>query len=176
MSDLLAGVDSLAQRIVSSALNAGMTVATAESLTGGMVSSAIASVPGASAVLKGGIVVYQNPVKEQLLGVDAGLLASAGSVDEGVARQMAEGALRLFDADVAVATTGVAGPGAHDGKPVGTVYIAVASVSGSAVASVSGYRFDGGRESVRRLACGAALEKLAEALVTGPVGTKSPTQ
>lgn len=101
-----------------------MTLAAAESLTAGQVSAAIADVPGASAVLRGGAVTYATDTKRSLLGVDGELLALRGPVDEQVAHQMAAGVARLFDADIGLATTGVAGPGPADGQAAGTVWIA----------------------------------------------------
>ncbi len=140
---------------------AGLTLGTAESLTGGMVASALASVPGASAVLRGAVVAYANDVKARLLAVDASLLAEEGSVAGRVAAQMAEGARSCLGADVAVSTTGVAGPDPHDGKPVGTVFIAVASASGTAVEE---FLFTGDRAAIRREACETAVSMLTAAL------------
>lgn len=115
-----------ARAAVRALTTAGLTVATAESLTAGLVAARLADVPGASAALQGGVVAYQNHVKSGLLGVDAGLLTARGAVDAEVARQMACGARRAAGADVGVATTGVAGPEPHQGKPVGTVFVGVA--------------------------------------------------
>lgn len=109
----------LAGQAVRQALESGRTVATAESLTAGMVSAVLADTPGASGMLQGGVIAYQNSVKESVLHVPADLLASAGSVDPDVARAMAAGARTVLGADVGISTTGVAGPDAHDGKPVG---------------------------------------------------------
>ena len=107
--------------VVRSLLERGLTVATAESLTAGLLAAALADVPGASGTLQGGVVAYQNRVKEQVLGVDADLLEHRGAVDGDVAVQMAQGVRRVLGADVGLATTGVAGPEPHQGKPVGTV-------------------------------------------------------
>ena len=104
----------------------GQTVAVAESLTGGMLCSALVEVPGASAVVRGGVVAYATELKHRLLGVDAGLLAAHGPVDPEVAAQMAHGVRELLGADWGLATTGVAGPGPQDGIAAGTVYVAVA--------------------------------------------------
>jgi nicotinamide-nucleotide amidase len=104
----------------------GTTLAVAESLTAGMVCAALAEVPGVSAVLRGGVVAYATDVKTALLGVDADLLDVEGPVHEDVAAQMAEGARRTLGADLGLATTGVAGPGAHGGVAAGTVVVAVA--------------------------------------------------
>ena len=101
------------------------TIGTAESLTGGLVAAALTSVPGASAVFRGGIVAYAADLKRSLLGVPAGLLDRVGTVHPDVALAMARGARDRLAAVVAVATTGVAGPDPADGQPVGTVHIAV---------------------------------------------------
>lgn len=151
----------LAAQAVRQALEAGRTVATAESLTAGMVTAVLADTPGASGMLQGGVVAYQNSVKESVLKVPSDLLARAGSVDGDVARAMAEGARTVLDAHVGLATTGVAGPDGHDGKPVGIVYVGVATAAG---ASAFEYSFEGNRAEIRGLACGAALERLLEAL------------
>jgi nicotinamide-nucleotide amidase len=103
---------------------AQLTVAVAESLTGGLLAAALTSVPGASAVLRGGVVAYATDLKSALLGVPAELLDRRGAVDPDVAAAMAEGAARRLAATVGVSTTGVAGPDPADGQPVGTVFIA----------------------------------------------------
>lgn len=110
--------------VIDAARVAEHTIATAESLTGGLVAGALTSVTGASEVFVGAVVAYDVSVKARLLGVDEGLLASEGPVSEGVALAMAEGVRSSMGADVAVATTGVAGPESHGGKPAGTVCIA----------------------------------------------------
>lgn len=146
---------------VRKALDTGRTVAAAESLTAGMVSAVLADTPGASGILQGGVVAYQNSVKESILDVPAELLARAGSVDPGVAAAMAAGARTVLGADIGVSTTGVAGPDAHDGKPVGTVYVGIATAAGTAAFE---YSFAGNRAEIRGQACAAALERLLEAL------------
>ncbi|QDG87856.1 CinA family protein [Pseudarthrobacter sp. NIBRBAC000502770] len=151
----------LAAQAVRQALDSGRTVATAESLTAGMVSAVLADTPGASGMLQGGVVAYQNSVKEAVLHVPADLLASAGSVDPDVARAMAAGARTVLGADVGLSTTGVAGPEAHDGKPVGRVYIGIATAAGTAGFE---YSFTGNRPDIRAATCAAALERLLEAL------------
>ncbi|MHA7263368.1 CinA family protein [Arthrobacter sp. TMN-37] len=148
--------------VVAAALAARVTVGTAESLTAGQVSAALADVPGASGTLRGGIVAYANEVKRDVLGVDAALLDSAGSVDPGVAAQMAEGARRVLGVDAAVSTTGVAGPAPHDGQPVGTVFIAVATADGT---EVRRFGFPGGRAAIRAASCAAALDLLGGAIL-----------
>lgn len=125
-SDAGGGGSADARAVIAWGTAAGVTLATAESLTAGLVAAALADVPGASAVLQGGVVAYQNRVKEGLLGVAPDLLASRGAVDPKVARQMAAGARQALGADVGVSTTGVAGPEPHQGRPVGTVMVGLA--------------------------------------------------
>ena len=111
-------IDEQARIVVEKATAAGATVATAESLTGGLIAAMLTSVPGSSASVRGGIVSYVNEVKAELLGVSEDVLARQGAVDELVALQMARGALRELGSDVSVAVTGIAGPtGAEPGKP-----------------------------------------------------------
>jgi nicotinamide-nucleotide amidase len=106
----------------------GMTLCTAESCTGGRVSHLITSVPGSSAYFKGGLVAYSNEVKQQQLGVKATTLEQHGAVSEQTVREMAEGAIKLFGTDLAIAISGIAGPGGgSDAKPVGTIWMAVSS-------------------------------------------------
>ena len=157
----MSNLHQLAAQAVRQALESGRTVATAESLTAGMVSAVLADTPGASGMLQGGVVAYQNSVKDAVLHVPADLLARAGSVDPDVARAMAAGARTVLGADVGLSTTGVAGPDAHDGKPVGRVYIGVATAAGTAGFE---YSFTGSRPDIRGAACAAALERLLEAL------------
>ena len=143
--------------LVASLAERGETLACAESLTGGLVSAAVTDVPGASAVLRGGIVSYATEVKTSVLGVDAGLLARTGAVDADVAQQMAEGVCRVLGSDWGVATTGVAGPDPQDGAAVGTVFVAVFGPGG---AEVHEHHFSGDRPAIRTAAVRAALELL----------------
>lgn len=151
----------LAEQAVSSAKGLGVTVGTAESLTAGMVSAVLADTAGASGMLQGGVVAYQNSVKSDVLGVPSELLAAVGSVDGDVAAAMAAGARNVLNSDIGVSTTGVAGPEEHDGKAVGTVFIGIATADGSASFE---YGFTGNRAEIRGQACGAALERLLAAL------------
>jgi len=156
----------VASRIVAAAIERGASIAVAESLTGGMVVAALVSVPGASAVVRGGIVAYATPIKHSLLGVDAALLEREGAVDPNVAMQMATGARVAAAIDGApatygVATTGVAGPDPQDGKPVGLVYVGVAGPSGVEAVEL---RLAGDRSEIRAEATAGALEALLAAL------------
>ncbi|GLB66330.1 CinA family protein [Arthrobacter mangrovi] len=151
----------LAEQVILAAVAKGLTISSAESLTAGMVSAALAAVPGASGALQGAVVSYQNRVKSGLLGVDASLLERNGAVDPQVAREMAEGVRRRLEADIAVATTGAAGPEPHGGKPVGTVFVGVATAAGSRAEAFS---FAGGRAEIREQATDAALSALLEAV------------
>ena len=142
----------------------GMTLACAESLTGGLVADAVVRVPGASVVFRGGVVSYATDVKASVLGVDEGILAEAGPVDPRVAEQMASGVRALLAADLSVATTGVAGPGRSDGHDAGLVYVGVAGPDGTSSREL---HLRGGRGEVRRAAAReavAAVLEVAEAL------------
>ncbi len=153
-------LDAAARTAVEMALERGVTVAAAESLTGGLIGSSMCSVPGASAAYLGGAVTYVNPVKEKLLGVDAQVLETDGAVSESCACQMADGMRNAVGCDIAVSATGVAGPtGAEPGKPVGTVWIGVASVRGNRAVE---HHFEGDRASVREQAAKAALDLMVE--------------
>jgi len=142
---ILAEDDIPAEQLIVERFAAGrLTLATAESCTGGNLARRITSVPGSSAVYKGSVVAYSNEVKTQVLGVDTTLLERVGAVSSEVAEAMAVGAKRLLHTDYAVATTGIAGPGGgSDEKPVGMVWVAVASPGG--VISKE-YRFSLGRQ------------------------------
>lgn len=154
------------KKIVADALAAGITVATAESLTAGMVCSELGSIPGASGMLNGAVVAYRNSVKEDVLGVSGELLSANGSVDANVARQMAQGVRRLTGASLAVSTTGVAGPEPHDGQPVGTIFIGLADEYG---AWSQRYEIAGTRAEIRAQACRYALLQLHQAIdAVGP--------
>ncbi|QCB93939.1 CinA family protein [Cellulomonas shaoxiangyii] len=145
----------------------GWTLAVAESLTGGQVTATLVDVPGASAVLRGGVVAYATDLKASVLGVEAALLAARGPVDAGVARAMADGVRARLAADVGLATTGVAGPGAQDGHPPGTVHVAVGTPAGTVARSL---RIGGDRAAVRAGATAAVLELAVEVLGPGPAG------
>ena len=154
--------------VVQALRRAGLSIATAESLTGGLLCAALTDVPGASAVVRGAVVAYATDLKAQVLGVDPDLLAREGAVHEDVARQMAVGVRTALGADVGVATTGVAGPDPQDGQPVGTVFVAAAR-DGEVV--VRRLALAGDRLGIRHEAVAAALDLVA-AVVRG---TEDPT-
>ncbi len=165
IGDVLFGIDAetLESAIVTRAIARGVTLATAESLTGGAVAERIVRVPGASRAFRGGIVAYDDALKSALLGVDESLLRAHGAVSEQVARAMALGACERLDVDYAVATTGIAGPtGATATKPVGLVWVAVAERGGAVVTESS--TFPGSRDDVRRRSTITALRLLFYAL------------
>lgn len=144
-----------------------LTIATAESLTGGLLCAALTDVPGASSVVRGGVVSYATDLKGSLLGVDADLLRARGAVDPDVAVQMAEGVRRLVAADIGVATTGVAGPDPQDGRPVGTVHLAVAGPGSTRVRSLL---LEGDRAAIRGSTVAAALELVSRVLADTAAG------
>ena len=132
----------------------GETIVTAESLTGGLVGAALTAVAGASQTYRGGVIAYATDVKAASLGVPASLLAERGAVDADIAIAMAVGVRQRLEADWGVALTGVAGPEPQDGRPVGTVFIAIAGPGGI---DVTEHRLSGGREAIRVASCRAAL-------------------
>lgn len=144
-------IHELSRSLVAELTAAAKSVATAESCTGGWIAKALTDVPGSSACFGYGIVSYSNGAKESMLGVGNGVLNENGAVSEPVVRAMAEGALNLSGADIAVAVSGVAGPdGGSDDKPVGTVWFAWSARGPAGVATDSDVqRFEGNRECVR---------------------------
>lgn len=142
----------------------GETLAVAESLTGGLVCATITDVPGASAVLRGGVVSYATDVKRDVLGVDGVLLTDGGAVQSEVAEQMAAGVRRVLGATWGLATTGVAGPTEQDGHPVGRVFVAAAGPSGT---EVVGLQLDGDRAAIRAAAVDAVLALLVRVGLDG---------
>ncbi|MEU5850980.1 CinA family protein [Saccharopolyspora shandongensis] len=139
----------------------GETVATAESLTAGLVSAVLTDVPGASDVVRGGLIVYATDLKAELAGVDRDLLAAHGAVHPRVAEMLADGARRRCGADWGIGLTGVAGPDPQDGVAPGTVHLGFAGPDGATVRSV---RLDGDRHAVRAAAVRVALEHFADLL------------
>jgi nicotinamide-nucleotide amidase len=166
MADGVAGPDAreLATEILRLLTASGMTVATAESLTGGLVAGALTDIPGSSEAFRGGVVAYAPELKAEILGVDSLMLAEHGPVYAPVAAAMADGVRKLLGATVGVATTGVAGPGPADGWPAGTVHIAVSLADDTVVRTVA---LAGNRDEVRRLTVervlGLLLGRLREA-------------
>ncbi|MEV4730974.1 CinA family protein [Saccharopolyspora sp. NPDC049426] len=152
-SQVAALIDALRQR--------GETVATAESLTAGLVAAALTEVPGASAVVRGGLVVYATDLKDRLAGVDPDLLAEHGAVHPDVAAQLAVGASRRCGADWGIGLTGVAGPDPQDGVAPGTVHLGFTGPRGTQVRTVV---LDGDRHAVRAAAVRVALEHFAALL------------
>jgi nicotinamide-nucleotide amidase len=150
--------DPLAASVVTALTGRGETVAVAESLTGGLLAAALTSVPGASAVVRGGVVSYATDLKASLLGVPEELLAARGPVDAEVAGRMAAGVRRRCAATYGVATTGVAGPDPQDGVAVGTVFVAVAGPSGEP--AVEPLHLAGDRWQIRDATVAAALRAL----------------
>ena len=136
-------------------------VGCAESLTGGLLTARLIDVPGASAVVRGAVVAYANDLKASLLGVDPGLLATAGAVHRDVALAMARGVRKGLGSDWGVSTTGVAGPDPSDGMPVGTVFVAVSSAGEDFVGRLS---LSGGRAAIRQATVVGALALLMKAL------------
>ena len=136
-----------AAKIVGVLTDRGQTVAVVESLTGGLLGAAITAIPGASVVFRGGIIAYATELKAALLGVPTDLLVTPGAVHPDVAAAMAAGARDRLGATFGVATTGVAGPDPADGKPPGTVHIAVSSGPQSVTRDLA---LAGARDEIRR--------------------------
>ena len=158
------GKEELEQVIVRLLAERGETVTTAESCTGGLLANRLTNVPGASQVFAGGFVVYSNEMKITTLGLDESLIREHGSVSKPVARAMAEGARGRAGTSHALATTGIAGPtGGSEKKPVGTVYIALASENAATL--VRHFNFANDRETFKQVTTQAALNLLRERLL-----------
>ena len=152
-----------AEKLVALAKQKNITIGTAESCTGGLIGATLTSVSGASAVFWGGIISYDNRVKETVLGVSHQTLSTVGAVSEDCALQMAKGAYRTLGTSFSVSVTGIAGPtGATPTKPIGTVFIAVADKNGQAFCTEN--HFDGDRDAVRMQTVEKAIELLTEAV------------
>lgn len=149
--------DALAEEIAKLAEASSRSIATAESLTGGQLTARLAAAPNASEWFRGGVVAYNAEVKREVLGVPPGPVVS-----EPAATAMATGVARLLNADVAVSTTGVGGPGREEGQPPGTVWIALSW--GGQPAGAWPYQFEGDPPEICRQACDAALERVRERL------------
>ncbi|HMO09039.1 MAG TPA: nicotinamide-nucleotide amidohydrolase family protein [Paracoccaceae bacterium] len=150
-----------AAEVLAAARAAGLTVATAESCTGGLVAAALTDIAGSSEVFDRGFVTYSNAAKAAMLGMDAALIAAHGAVSEEVARAMAAGALAASGAGLAVAVTGIAGPGGSGHKPEGRVCFALARRGGMLRSETVEFGAQG-RARVRAAATAHALALLAE--------------
>jgi nicotinamide-nucleotide amidase len=156
-----------AARLLARLQRRGLTLATAESCTGGLIAAALTSVPGSSATLLCGFVTYSDAAKTAMLGVEAELIAAHGAVSEPVARAMAEGALARSGAYLAVSVTGIAGPGGGTAaKPVGLVHLALALRGGRIEAER--HLFAGDRAAVRAASVAAAFALIARAAEAAP--------
>ena len=158
----MSSTQDLLQRLGDALRARGETMATAESCTGGLIAATCTSVAGSSDWFERGFVTYSNAAKTEMLGVDAALIAAHGAVSEEVACAMADGALVHSRAALAVAVTGIAGPGgATPGKPVGTVWLAVAKRG--AAAHAERLQLGGDRSAVREQTLAIALQRLVDA-------------
>ena len=157
-------LDDLARRVLHAARTRGLTIAAAESCTGGLVSASLCAIAGASDVFERGFVTYTNLAKMQMLGVPAETLKAHGAVSEATARAMAAGALAASPCDLTVAITGIAGPGGgSEAKPVGTVHIAVAARGGAGLHRHEAFG-DRSREAIQRASAASALALLLDAM------------
>ena len=148
-----------AQALIRGLQAQGLTVATCESLTGGMICAALVDVPGASRVVRGGLITYQTDTKSLLAGVDAGLIETHGVVSAEVARAMAAGARDALHADIAVSATGMASPGEIDDPPAGTVFVGLASAAGVQAVEL---HLTGDRQAVRQQTVDAAIKLIGQ--------------
>lgn len=156
------GASDVAAEVVATLIDRGLTIAVAESLTGGLLVAELIRIPGASATVLGGVVAYNTELKRSVLGVDAALLAEHGPVHPEVARQMASRvrivlAVDGMPADIGVSTTGVAGPGGQDGHAAGTVYLGLAL--GEDVSSLR-LELGGDRQAIRNQTVSESLRQL----------------
>lgn len=158
-------ITDLATEVILLCRQQGLRIATAESLTGGLLCGALTAVPGASVAVMGGVVAYSTDRKAAVLGVPAELLEERGAVDGDVVRAMAVGVQTVMAADVALATTGVAGPEPQDGKPVGTVFVAVI---GPAFERVEELSLDGDRSQIRERTMESVLRLCRDELRQAP--------
>lgn len=160
----------MAAIVVTTLRERSQTIATAESLTGGLVGAALTDVAGASVVYRGGLIPYATDLKAELAGVSAQVLSTDGPVAASTAAQLAHGAARVCRANWGLATTGVAGPQPQDGHPVGQVFVAVAgpiepqSSDGESAVKVRELTLSGNRATIRRRTVAAVLELLLESL------------
>lgn len=153
---------SVAAQIIAEAEQKSVTIATAESCTGGMIAAALTDIAGSSAVFERGFVTYSNAAKMQMLGVAVATLDRAGAVSEAVAAEMAQGAIARSDAAIAVSVTGIAGPGGSEHKPEGRVCFGIAGPQGISTQTVEFGAL--GRANVRRAARDHALMLVLQAI------------
>jgi|AntRauTorckE6833_2_1112554.scaffolds.fasta_scaffold14249_3 nicotinamide-nucleotide amidase len=152
-------MDSTERTVVNVLKNLKLTISTAESCTGGLIAKILTDIPGSSAVLDRGFVTYSNKAKIEMIGVPPDMIETYGAVSWQVAETMAQGALKKASTDLAVSCTGIAGPdGGSDDKPVGTVYIGVASSDG--YLNHSHHVFEGDRSAIRMKTANEALESV----------------
>ena len=158
----------LEEEVVSLLNQKGLTLTAAESCTGGLIAKRLTDVSGASAVFHGSLVTYSNRLKEKWLGVQAETLQTYGAVSAQTAREMALGARKAADADLAVAVTGIAGPNSDDtNKPVGLVFIALADKDSVTVEKYENHFTDNVREQNRTTSAQRALEAVRRYLLNG---------
>ncbi len=151
-----------ARELIAELTRRGDSVCTVESLTGGLLCAELTDVPGASKVVRGGIVAYTMDAKRDVVSVDAATLAAHGAVSAQAARELARGVREIFGATWAISTTGVAGPAEQEDKPVGTVFVAIDGPQDG----VRQLALDGDRHAVRQQTCELAVEMLMEFLGT----------
>jgi PncC family amidohydrolase len=157
----------LSKQVLEAFESRGLTLATAESCTGGLIAFEFTRIPGASSVYNGGVVAYANHVKTDILGVDTELIEKCGAVDSNVAVQMACGVRRITGSDYAISTTGIAGPdGGTSEKPVGLVYI---GISASDRTIVEKLLLDGDRDMIRNDTAVQALKRLIDVVTADEV-------
>ena len=147
----------LAREAITALKNRGLTVCTCESLTGGLICATLVDVPGASKVVRGGLITYQTDTKPLLAGVDAALIEKKGVVSAEVAAAMADGARNRLQADIAVSATGMASPGEPDEPPAGTVFVGVASAKGTRAIPL---KLSGTRAEVRQKTVETAIKAI----------------
>lgn len=152
-------MQTLARSAIAALKEKGLTVATCESLTGGLICATLVDVPGASAVVRGGFITYQTDMKTLLAGVDAALIREKGVVSEEVAKAMAEGTRARLGVDIAVSATGMASPGGAEEPPAGTVFVGVSTKDGAYAIPLD---LEGDRQSVRR----QTVEQAIRAILT----------
>jgi len=157
----------MAQKVIAALAKENQMIVTAESCTGGLIAGALTSVPGSSEVVYGGFVTYANAAKMSMLGVPENMLDQFGAVSKQVAKAMAQGALNTSKADIAIAVTGIAGPGGGTrGKPVGLVHFGCATRE--TTYWKERYFTDLGREKIRLATVATALEMVLETLGNQP--------